>query len=87
MPGDCFDCTSGYYCETPGLTSPTGPCVAGFYCASRANDSSPGDGVTGDVCPLGFYCPAGSGTGEKNHSQKMASGKKHNKGVYKKRNF
>ena len=26
---ECTDCTGGYYCETPGLTEPTGPCDAG----------------------------------------------------------
>ena len=26
---ECTDCTAGYYCETPGLTEPTGPCDEG----------------------------------------------------------
>ena len=26
---DCTDCTQGYYCETEGLTAPTGPCAEG----------------------------------------------------------
>ena len=26
---ECTDCTGGYYCETPGLTEPTGPCDEG----------------------------------------------------------
>ena len=26
---ECTPCTPGYYCETPGLTEPTGPCDAG----------------------------------------------------------
>ena len=26
---ECADCTAGFYCETPGLTEPTGPCDEG----------------------------------------------------------
>lgn len=29
---DCSDCTIGKYCETTGLTTPTGDCAAGYYC-------------------------------------------------------
>ena len=29
---DCADCTIGKYCETSGLTAPTGDCAAGYYC-------------------------------------------------------
>lgn len=25
----CTSCTEGFYCETPGLTEPTGPCAEG----------------------------------------------------------
>ena len=28
---ECTDCTEGYYCETPGLTEPTGPCDEGSH--------------------------------------------------------
>ena len=31
VAGDCTDCTQGQYCETTGLTEPTGPCDAGVY--------------------------------------------------------
>lgn len=29
---DCSECTIGMYCETVGLTAPTGDCAAGYYC-------------------------------------------------------
>lgn len=38
----------------------TGDCSAGYYCTAQANTSTPTDGVTGDVCPVGHYCPTGS---------------------------
>ncbi|KAI0235934.1 hypothetical protein LSAT2_013520, partial [Lamellibrachia satsuma] len=60
---DCFNCLGEYFCETPGSTSPTGPCLAGFFCTSRANESSPTDSVTGNICPQGKYCPEGSSEG------------------------
>ncbi|KAI8480901.1 hypothetical protein Bbelb_413740, partial [Branchiostoma belcheri] len=57
---DCVDCSSGYYCETPGQTNVTAECAAGFYCQQAANTSTPTDGVTGDICPEGHYCELGS---------------------------
>ena len=63
IPGDCFDCPGGEYCETPGLTSSTSQCSAGYYCDHAADNPSPTDGVTGNVCPQGFYCPPGSSQG------------------------
>ena len=44
-----------------GLMQPTAPCGAGYVCSSGANSSSPTDGATGYICPMGAYCPAGSG--------------------------
>ena len=35
-------------------------CDQGFYCSGAANTSAPTDGVTGDVCPSGTYCPVGT---------------------------
>lgn len=35
-------------------------CQAGYYCTLRSNNSAPSDGVTGDICPEGNYCPVGS---------------------------
>ena len=47
-------------CHFTGLSVVTGDCDAGYYCAGGASRSDPTDGVTGDVCPLGRYCPAGT---------------------------
>lgn len=73
---DCAPCTSGSYCETEGLSRPTGPCAAGFFCAIGSSVATPGDAndayYVGDtcidqsdsevngVCPIGHYCPVGS---------------------------
>lgn len=32
VSSDCQPCTSGKYCATTGLSSPTGDCSAGHYC-------------------------------------------------------
>ncbi|POI30096.1 hypothetical protein CIB84_006156 [Bambusicola thoracicus] len=73
-PSECSPCGRGFYCAAPGQTGPSGPCKAGFYCRGRALTAVsqaflltylcyvvlPTDGVTGDVCPAGAYCPPGS---------------------------
>lgn len=59
----------------PGLIGPTsfsqgfsvafldcvisGQCIAGYLCHSGAVSLTPEDGVTGDWCPQGHYCPEG----------------------------
>ena len=58
----CAGCEPGMYCPVPGLTSPHGNCSARYYCSGNATNSAPTDGVTGDKCPVGSYCPAGSGS-------------------------
>ncbi|XP_077985306.1 uncharacterized protein LOC144439946 [Glandiceps talaboti] len=57
---DCTPCSGGYYCGQEGLSAPTGECTAGYYCTSGASISTPTDGITGDICSRGAYCPAGS---------------------------
>ena len=57
---ECLPCPGGQYCGGAGLPAPTGPCDAGFFCRSRASVSAPTDGITGDVCPRGGFCPQGS---------------------------
>ncbi|CAH1797039.1 unnamed protein product, partial [Owenia fusiformis] len=47
-------------CASPGLVQPTGNCTAGYFCAGNASVSAPIDGITGDKCPVGLYCPEGS---------------------------
>ena len=56
---DCILCSLGKYCDAPGLTSPRGPCDPGYVCYRGAETSGPIDGVTGELCPAGGYCPLG----------------------------
>jgi hypothetical protein len=58
--GSCIQCPAGSYCAGVGLANATGLCAAGFYCTGNATVPSPVDGITGNVCPIAFYCPAGS---------------------------
>lgn len=60
MSSQCPACQGGYYCQTTGLTAPTGPCNAGYYCDSGATGPTPSDGTTGNVCTIGHYCPSGT---------------------------
>lgn len=58
--GECTDCSGGQYCDTTGLTSPTGPCAPGYYCAGKSITATPNDTTTGDPCTVGHYCPEGT---------------------------
>ena len=51
---DCIQCTGGSYCETTGLSAPTGLCDEGWYCP--LGSSSPQT----TRCQPGEFCPAGS---------------------------
>ena len=33
---------------------------AGFYCTLASTNEAPTDGVKGNICPMGSYCPTGS---------------------------
>ncbi|CAK7320737.1 hypothetical protein VULLAG_LOCUS22832 [Vulpes lagopus] len=57
---DCTPCEPGSYCLLPGLVAVSGPCRAGFYCTQAAAVPNPTDGITGDLCPPGHFCPEGS---------------------------
>ncbi|XP_039224464.1 multiple epidermal growth factor-like domains protein 6 [Crotalus tigris] len=57
---ECIPCRAGFFCAIPGQNTPSGRCEAGFYCWRRAVSSMPTDGVTGNICPPGTYCPIGS---------------------------
>ncbi|KAF6736840.1 hypothetical protein FQA47_014055 [Oryzias melastigma] len=57
---DCTLCLGGFYCDSAGLTKPSGLCNAGYYCMEGAITSTPTDGVTGGPCPEGHYCPEGT---------------------------
>lgn len=37
-------------------------CDAGFFCVKGAVRPDPTDGVTGNICPAGGYCPLGAAT-------------------------
>ena len=56
----CLPCPEGQYCAQQGLSQPSGICAGGFYCESGAIASTPIDGITGNRCPMGHYCPPGS---------------------------
>lgn len=51
---------TGFFCKAPGQSAPFGPCTAGHFCLSGAVSPTPEDGVTGDRCHPGHYCPVGS---------------------------
>ncbi|CDW74865.1 cast multi-domain protein [Stylonychia lemnae] len=57
-------CPPGKYCATTEglerLVEPTGLCSQGYYCTLGASSRTPLDGMTGDRCPRGKYCPEGS---------------------------
>lgn len=52
-------CDPGKYCANWTLSAPMGFCSAGYYCNSTASSDTPMDGVTGNRCPKGHYCPEG----------------------------
>lgn len=54
---NCTACTPGFFCDREGSWQTTGPCDAGYICYGGASTSTPVDGVTGEVCPAGGYCP------------------------------
>lgn len=53
-------CPAGKYCPDAGASAPAGPCFAGYFCTSGSSSATPVDGTSGDVCPPGRFCPAGS---------------------------
>ena len=60
--GGCIKCDPGRACSGEALTAPNLVCRAGFYCVFGATTDVPLDGVTGDICPSGYHCPAGTQT-------------------------
>lgn len=67
---DCVPCSSGHYCGTTGLSSPSAPCYGGFFCKRGVGGPSPTSGTYmlggiehgGGQCPAGTYCPNGTDT-------------------------
>ncbi|OPJ68136.1 hypothetical protein AV530_013665 [Patagioenas fasciata monilis] len=56
----CLPCTPGFFCNMSGQDAPVGLCAQGYYCTGRTKTAKPEDGITGDLCPRGHFCPAGS---------------------------
>ncbi|OQS02383.1 hypothetical protein THRCLA_21431 [Thraustotheca clavata] len=57
---DCTPSPGGTYSNATGLVAPTGVCASGYYCTLQASTPTPTDGTTGNICPIGYYCPQGS---------------------------
>jgi hypothetical protein len=57
---DCTFCPPGEYCDSPGLTAPSGNCLPGFYCSNASEEASPVGSAYGDECPVGSYCEEAS---------------------------
>lgn len=55
---ECLSCYEGKYCETDGLTAPTGDCNGGYFCGIGSTQATP----AGNTCTQPLYCPPGSGT-------------------------
>ena len=53
---DCINCTGGYFCDSSGLDSVSGPCAPGYYCPPGQQDKKPVE----YHCPKGHYCLEGS---------------------------
>ncbi|XP_047248690.1 neurogenic locus notch homolog protein 4-like [Girardinichthys multiradiatus] len=58
---DCQPCFSGYYCDSVGLSAPSGKCWGGFFCVEGADRPDPPfKDSHGGPCPKGYYCSEGS---------------------------
>lgn len=59
---NCTLCDPGRVCAGGGLIEPNGYCDPGYFCRGGAKTARPRDGgATGDLCPVGHYCPRGTG--------------------------
>ncbi|KAG7471369.1 hypothetical protein MATL_G00123830 [Megalops atlanticus] len=57
----CTPCSQGHYCDTAGLTTPSGECWEGFFCQQGAVlPNSPIRDGRGGPCPSGYFCPRGA---------------------------
>lgn len=48
-----------------GLSLPNATCAAGYFCRRNATLATPDQGEDANICPVGHYCP--KGTGEPNN--------------------
>ena len=66
--GECADCPPGKYCDGGGgitrvtILNSGYDCYAGFYCTLKATSPGPIDGVLGNKCDPGHFCPNATGT-------------------------
>lgn len=44
-----------------GMVRPNGTCAAGYFCRRNATSATPNQGVDANICPVGHYCPSGTG--------------------------
>ena len=51
--------SAGMFCQTTGLSAPTGLCYASYYCDGGSDTPTP-TGSGGGFCTAGFFCPEGS---------------------------
>uniref|UniRef100_K3WJP5 Tyrosine-protein kinase ephrin type A/B receptor-like domain-containing protein n=1 Tax=Globisporangium ultimum (strain ATCC 200006 / CBS 805.95 / DAOM BR144) TaxID=431595 RepID=K3WJP5_GLOUD len=58
----CTPCPASYYCDSYGLSAPSGKCFEGFVCAESSPVANPVAQHFGYICPAGHYCPEGSGS-------------------------
>ena len=67
---ECLYCPPGSYCAGYNETKITGECDAGYYCYNASRVSNPMSiytdpltnlSIGGDFCPVGHYCPNGTG--------------------------
>lgn len=53
---DCLSCTAGSYCQSYGLSEPTGRCDIGYYCPGGQDSPTPNE----YACSPGHFCYQGS---------------------------
>lgn len=44
-----------------GLSLPNVTCAAGYFCRRNATSGTPNQGIDANICPVGHYCPKGTG--------------------------
>ena len=52
----CVPCRPGYYCESEGLTEPTGLCTGGYFCGGGSSVSTPHESDMFHVSYVGETC-------------------------------
>ena len=73
----CTPCTAGYFCNSTGLTTPSGQCQAGFFCGGGSKSMIPTGNSSGYVIQsqgetcvqitnstLNDICPPGKSNGK-----------------------